>query len=261
MSFTEHQPTARVIAILEVLASNREGMSLSEIARAIDSSKGTISPVIHTLAKRKLIFANKETQKYQIGISAYCIGASYAENMDVIDYIRSVMKDIVEQSSEICQMGILDGNQVLYVAKVDSDESIRIISHVGSRIPASCTALGKAILSNFSLEEIKALYPDGLPALTQHSITDFSILEKQLEVVRKTKIAFENGESNDHSNCLAVPLSKDNKVISAISISIPAYRHTEEKTQLITELLFDAQKKVELYFRSHDIDFDNLLLQ
>lgn len=257
MSFTEHQPTKRVIAVLEVLASSQEGMSLSEIARAIHASKGTISPVIHTLAKRKLIFSNKATQKYQIGINAYCIGASYAENMGVIDYIRSIMKDIMEQSREMCLMGILDGRHILYLAKVDSDEPLRIVAQVGSRIPAHCTALGKAILSNYRSEEIKALYPDGLTALTSNSITDFSLLEKQLEVVRKTNIAFENGESNEYSNCLAVPLSKDGRVIAAISICIPAYRHTEEKNQLIKKLLFDAKEKIELYFRTHEIDFEN----
>lgn len=256
MSFTEHQPTKRVIAILEVLANSREGMSLTEIANAIHSSKGTISPVIHTLAKRKLVFSNKATQKYQIGINAYCIGASYAENMGVIDYIRSIMKDIMEQSREMCLMGILDGNHILYLAKVDSDEPLRIVAQVGSRVPANCTALGKAILSDYSSEEIRALYPNGLPALTKNSITDFSVLEKQLEVVRKTKIAFENGESNEHSNCLAVPLAKDNRVIAAISICIPASRHTEEKTLLITKLLSDAQEKIELYFRTHEIDFE-----
>lgn len=254
MAVTEHGPTARVVDILEALADSREGMSLSDLARAIGSSKGTISPIIHTLAKRRLIYAG-EGQKYRIGVGAYCIGASYAENMSALQFIRSQMQGITAESGEICQMGILDGGNILYVAKVDSDESIRIISHVGSRFPASCTALGKAALSEMDSGALRALYPGGLPALTPRSVTDFAELEAQLAEIRETQLALERGESNEQSNCIAVPLRKDGHIVAAVSVSVPAYRHTEEKTALIAGLLLDAKGRIELYLRDHDIDF------
>lgn len=70
------------------------------------------------------------------------------------------MKAIVNQCAEICQFGILEHSDVLYLAKVDSPEPIRLSSSIGKRLPAYCTSLGKALLCEFSKEELQELYPE-----------------------------------------------------------------------------------------------------
>ena len=69
-------------------------------------------------------------------------------------------------------MGILDQDRVLYVAREDSPQPIRLISWVGTRLPANATAVGKALLSGLTNEEVRALYAGGLPRLTEQTITD-----------------------------------------------------------------------------------------
>ena len=257
---TEHRPTARVLNILELLASSPEGLTLTEIAEAIDAPKSTISPFIHTMTQRKFIFQNKNTNKYNIGIASFCVGASYTNNMSALEFIKSEMKYIVKETNEICQMGILDKGQVLYIAKVDSESPIRIISSVGKRLPAYCTALGKAMLSNIKIEDIKKLYPKGLTAFTSKTITDFNELEKQLKEIKNTSIAYEFGEINEPSYCLSTPLMKNNDILAAISVSVPSFRMTKEKNDLIKKLLLESKAKIETYFREHDIDKNNLTI-
>lgn len=256
----EHRPTARVLNILEVLASSSEGLTLTEIAEAINAPKSSILPFIHTLAQRKFIFQNKNTNKYSIGIASFCVGASYTNNMNALEFIKSEMRYIVKKTNEICQVGILDKGQVLYIAKVDSENPIRIISSVGKRLPAYCTALGKAMLSNLSIEDIKKLYPNGLIPFTPKTITNFEELEKQLEDVRKTNIAYEFGEINEPSYCLSTPLVKGGDILAAISVSVPYFRMTKEKNELIQALLLESKIKIETYFREHNIDKNNLTL-
>lgn len=256
----EHRPTARVLNILELLASSTEGLTLTEIAEAIDAPKSSILPFIHTMAQRKFIFQNKNTNKYSIGIASFCVGSSYSNNMSALEFIKSEMRYIVKKTNEICQMGILDKGQVLYIAKVDSENPIRIISSVGKRLPAYCTALGKAMLCNTTIEDIKKLYPKGLIPFTSKTVTSFEELEKQLEEVRKTNIAYEFGEINEPSYCLSTPLTKDGDILAAISVSIPSFRMTEEKNELIKSLLLSSKMKIETYFREHNVDKNNLTI-
>lgn len=262
MDTTElHKPTARVLAILEALAATPEGLTLTEISAAIKAAKGTISPVIHTLNNRKFIMQDPGTGKYKIGITAFCVGESYTNNRTAMQFITEEMHAIVDQVGEICQMGILDKGDVLYVAKVDSKEAIRLTSHVGKRLPAYCTALGKALLSSYSLDDIKKLYPAGLKAYTPKTITSFTDLEKELVKVRKTNVASESEEIGDHLCCLAVPLVANGKTIAALSVSSPTFRINKEKNKLIAKVLLFSKEKIETYLSSEHFDINNFVFQ
>ncbi|MDR3259461.1 MAG: IclR family transcriptional regulator [Fusobacteriaceae bacterium] len=257
---TEHRPTGRVLNILELLAANQDGMTLTEISEAIKAPKSSILPLIHTMAQRKFIFFDAHTYRYSIGIGTFCVGSAYTSNMNALQFIKAEMKYIVMKTNEICQVGIFDRGQILYVAKVDSDEPIRIVSYVGKRLPAYCTALGKTFLCQKTLKEIKTLYPEGLKAYTTKTITDFDVLYKQLKEIRKTMIATEDGEVNEQSGCISVPLFKGEDILAAISVSVPSFRMTNEKTELIKKLLLETKTKIETFFREHDVDSKQLTI-
>ncbi len=258
---TAHKPTERVLNILQLLSTNPEGFTLTEIAEAIQAPKSTIFPVIQTMLERRFISLNKSTLKYSIGISAFCIGASYSSGKNVLDFIKKEMEYIVGKINETCQMGILDGGNVLYVLKEDSMRTdIRLVSHIGKRLPAYCTAIGKALLQEYDLEELKALYPDGLKPMTEKTITDFEVLAEQLKKINEDKIATDFEEVTKYLVCLAVPLSAQGKTIASISISLPIFRATEEKVNLAKQLLLNAKEKIETYFSAIHADLDSFVL-
>lgn len=260
MKKIEHNPTLRVLKILETLASYPEGLTLTQIAELINSPKSTILPIIHTMADRKFIFFNSKSYTYTIGINTYCIGASYSSNMNALQFIKSEMEYVVKKTDEICQMGILENNEVLYVAKVDSTNPIRILSSVGKKLPAYCTALGKVMISNFTKEKIKEMYPHGLKPYTKNTVADIEKLYEQLLLVRETKVAIENGEVNADSSCISVPLINNEIIIAAISVSIPSFRLSEEKKQQIIYYLLNAKEKIEIFFKEHNITNSQFVL-
>ncbi|AOT69283.1 IclR family transcriptional regulator [Geosporobacter ferrireducens] len=260
MERTTHRPTERVLNILELLAAHPEGLTLTGIAEAIKAPKSTIFPIIQTMLDRRFIFLDKPTLKYTVGIASFCVGASYSSNKNVLEFINNEIKYIVSEIEETCQMGILDRGSVLYISKVDPDKKIdiRLISHVGKRLPAYCTALGKALLYQFDLEDLKLLYPEGLKAYTKNTITNLEILAQQLNQVKEDNIAQEVEEVTEHLRCLAVPLSNNGETVAALSISIPTFRATEEKLNLAKSLLLSAKKKIETYFAAVNIDVESL---
>lgn len=253
---TEHRPTSRVLDILELLSSSTEGYTLTEIADAINTPKSSIFPVIHTMNQRRFISINKQTSKYIIGINTFAVGSFYLNKLDILELIKDEMKHIVDEGLETCQLGVLDKADVLYIAKIDSLQPIRLISSVGTRLPAYCTALGKALLCDYSNSKLSNLYPNELKALTKNTITNIDILHKQLVSIRETNIAMEFEESTDHIKCIAVPVRKDNIVVLSISVSIPTFRESKEKIELIKSLLIQSKNKIETLMNNLNSDIN-----
>jgi IclR family KDG regulon transcriptional repressor len=260
MPATGHRPTERVLDILELLASTPEGLTLTEISQSLSAPKSSIMPLVHTMAHRKFIFLNRNTSRYQIGIAAFSVGASYTGSMTALEFIRQEMKSIVTQSQETCQLGIQEQSNLLYIAKEESEAPIRLISYVGKRMPLYSTAMGKAILSHYPVDTVKALYPSGLHPVTPKTITDFALLFRDLELCRQRGYAMESEEATEQIMCTAVSLLKGDEIVGGLSVSVPIFRMNEEKNALLIALLKESKKKIEAYFQEYDLDSSSLTL-
>src|SRR5690554_3473000 len=100
MNQSPHKPTERVLNILQLLAENREGVTLTEIAQSINASKSTIHPIIQTMLERRFIYLDKSTSKYTLGISTFGISASYSYNEEIVEFIKKEMNYIVNAIGE-----------------------------------------------------------------------------------------------------------------------------------------------------------------
>lgn len=118
-----------------------------------------------------------------------------------------MVKQAAYGCGETCHFAVLDGKDALYLFKEESPEPIRMISSAGKRIPAYSTAIGKALLSRYTDEEIRKMYSDGLKKLTENTITDMDELLSQIRKIRVDKMAYETEESSHNITCIAVPIS------------------------------------------------------
>lgn len=239
-----HRATARVLDILECLAGASDGMTLTELAQALEAPKSSLFPIVHTLQQRQYVQQRFGTTRYVIGPSSLVLGTAYVFNNGIVAY-TDVIRQVVAACQETCQFGVLDHGNVLYIAKEDSPEAIRMISRVGNRLPANATAIGKALLSGLTNAEVRALYANGLPRLTAHTITDMSVLLSQLNDIRNGGIASELEESTPQLACWALPLYRGGSVFAAISVSVPLFRCKPEKIELICQSLQQAKIKME----------------
>ena len=189
----DHKPTLRIISILEFLAAGERRYTLTEIARELGLSVSTIFPIVHTLRQHGYLSCDEQAQAYSLGLRLFDLGSSI-QNSASYDDIVAIMTGIVDTCGETCHFGVLDGGNVLYLAKVDSNQPIRMFSRIGRRLPAYGTAIGKALLKDCSLADLKKTYPHGLKALTPNTITDFDVLEEQLGTI--DPFAYEREESN-----------------------------------------------------------------
>ena len=167
------------------------------------------------------------------------------------------MNNITALSNETCQLGIQSRNMVLYIAKKDSPQPIRLMSSVGKQLPLYCTGLGRALLAYKSEEEIRSLFPEVLTAYTPHTIATINDLLKELELTRQRGYAVEHEETNLMVNCIAVSLDYNNAPIAALSISIPTFRISESKEKKAVQILWEAKQHIETHFKMYGVDFGN----
>ena len=257
MATTEHRPTERVLDILELLSNSEEGMTLTELAKALNAPKSSIMPLVHTMTARNFIYMQKDTLRYRIGVATYSVGVAYNNRKTSLQFIQQEMNNITALSNETCQLGIQSRNMVLYIAKKDSPQPIRLMSSVGKQLPLYCTGLGRALLAYKSEEEIRNLFPEVLTAYTPHTIATINDLLKELELTRQRGYAVEHEETNLMVNCIAVSLDYNNAPIAALSISIPTFRISESKEKKAVQILWEAKQRIETHFKMYVVDFGN----
>lgn len=228
---TVHNPTMRVVNILEVVASHNGELSLREISRATSIPPGTLMPILRTLSATQFLSMDVQTKRYSIGLRAFLTGAPFAKSSDSYAGIKAILAEMSEKTGETSHFCTLHEGNVLYVSKVDSSQPIRMYSDIGKQLPAYGTAVGKALISERSREELNNLYPDGLEPLTDHTIIDMDELYAQLLEVRKTGFAYECEESNPGIRCIATPIRMQGEIVAAISLVVPIFRYSEEKRQ------------------------------
>ncbi|MDR1796683.1 MAG: IclR family transcriptional regulator [Clostridiales Family XIII bacterium] len=258
----EHQSTSRVLKILDFLSTSKNGFTLTEIATQLNAPKSSILPILSTMCAYGFIQCSSQNRKscYRIGLKSYIVGSSFSKNRTAQNFIVEYMKRMVDILNETSQLGILSGNSVYYVNRVEGKNPIALRSQIQILLPAYCTGIGKALLSNHDRKELQRLYPDGLVTYTPQTIPTIAELERQLKEVRKSGFAYEHSEYVEGVECIAVPLCRGRKVIAAVSFSVPTYRIDDKFTAAAQKLLAKFRTEVEDYFQKYDISLGADLL-
>jgi len=232
-----HKPTERVVKILEKLSSVTGGLGLAELSHELNIPKGTLFPILRTLVEFKYLEFSNSSKTYQLGVRLFTTGAKSLTESSQYKSINKALQRITKVCNETSQFGVLEEGNVLYIAKEDSDQSLRIRSSIGIQLPAYATAIGKALLSDMSMDELTHLYASGLKPLTHKTSTSIEVLYKQICLVNETGFAYEVEESNESIRCIAKPLRVNGKIVAAISVAIPLFRYTEDLQKIIEQQL------------------------
>jgi IclR family transcriptional regulator, KDG regulon repressor len=231
----------RALDILELFL-DRPHLSAREVAERLDLPRTTVHELLVTLVARSyLISVPGQPVRYRLGMPLFQLGAAFADRLDLVREAQSVAQEVAAACDEAVHVAVLDGADVIYVVKVDSRHPVRMVSAVGRRLPAHCTAVGKILLSSLDPTGLDAVRLKGvLPGMTPDSITDPDRLRAHLERVRAEGVAIDNGESDSAMRCVAAAVrDHSGATIAAMSVSAPTIRWTPqahlEWTRLVCE--------------------------
>lgn len=217
----------RALDILELFLDG-EAHSVPEITQRLALPRTTAHELTSTLAQRRYLVAQADRPGYyRLGSPLFQLGTVFTEHLDLAREGRFVSEQVAAACGETVHVAVLDGTDVLYIAKVDSTHPVRLVSAVGRRLPAHCTGVGKMLLSALDEAGFDERYPPAveLTAMTPHSITSPACLKERLAEVRGSGVAVEYCESNSAAACVAAPVrDASSEMVAAISISVPIVR-------------------------------------
>lgn len=222
----------RALDILELLARHPDGLSLSAIAAALAMPKSSTHGLLTTLLRRGYLRPGRHDRTYRLGARLFELGSSYLAGADLLTEGQEVVRATAHACDETVHLAILEGNEVLYIAKEEGTNTVRMVSAVGKRFPAYGTSVGKMLLSALPEEELDRLYPCNklLAPITDRTITDPVALRRELAETRARGYATDYEESTPGLCCIAAPVFDSNGVITAaISVSVPTVRFTAER--------------------------------
>jgi len=236
----------KTFSILEVLLQQGSAMNMTEISEKLGLYPSTTHRILDTLKHWGYVEQDPHTQKYQLGLKALELGMAKLHQMNLAREATPYLKELVNQFNETVHLGILEEEEVLYLLKEESSQTIRMHSWVGKRAPLHCTALGKVLLAHLSVEERKKILGEKvLSRHTENTITDKRKLEKELSKVREQGFALDREENEKDVWCIAAPIKNhQGKVIAAVSISGPAFRIDKKVQNNLKEVLIETSTKI-----------------
>ncbi|MGH3220538.1 MAG: IclR family transcriptional regulator, partial [Streptosporangiaceae bacterium] len=212
--------------LLKVFRSRETDLGVSELARRLGLGKSTVHRLLTTLASEGLIEQNPRTGGYRLGLMMFELGQAVRVHMDLHAAVGPVLGDLRAQTGESSQVGVLDGDEVVYVDRLESAHSLRLFTETGRRVPVHCTSSGKVLLAHLPEARRHAvLRAIPLTALTPHTITDRDRFAAELARVRRRGWAEAVNEREIGVASIAAPIhGAGGEVVAAISIGVPLAR-------------------------------------
>jgi IclR family acetate operon transcriptional repressor len=218
----------RTLAILELLIDHPDGLTLVEIQRELEIPKSSTYMLLTTMANRGFLEQDPDTRRFRVGIRLWQAGQSYVVVSDLEQLAIPYMERLRDQVKETVQLATLDGTDNVYIAKVDSEQQLRLASQVGVRLPAYATGIGKALLSQLDDDEIRRRFTGvRFQRFTPQTLTSLTALVSTVRDVRERGYAVDNSEYTPGVYCIAVPLAgRPGGPRAALSVSFPEVRKT-----------------------------------
>ena len=205
-------------------------LGVSELAARLGLGKSTVHRLLSTLALEGLIERDATSGRYRLGLRIYELGSIVGDHLDLHEVVAGPIDDLRNLTGETVHVAILDGPEVVYIARRESPHTLRLFGRVGHRNHAHCTSTGKLLLAFLPLPEVAAILETfDLPAHTKFTITDRTRLEDELEAIRRRGWAENIQESELGVHSVAAPIrDATGRVVAAISVAGPAARFAPE---------------------------------
>ncbi|WP_405589277.1 IclR family transcriptional regulator [Streptomyces sp. NBC_01190] len=235
------QSLERAFDLLERMADSGGEVGLSELS----ATSGLPLPTIHRLMRTLVACGyvrQQPNRRYALGPRLIRLGEGASRLLG--SWARPYLAELVDATGETANMALLDGDEVVYVAQAPSRHSMRMFTEVGRRVLPHSTGVGKALLADLPAGEVRALLArTGMPAATEHTITEPDLFIAELERIRDRGYAVDDNEQELGVRCLAVSVP-DAPTAAAISVSGPAGRLTEAATEAMVPVLLAVARRL-----------------
>jgi IclR family pca regulon transcriptional regulator len=214
---------AKGLAVIEAFGKGRMSMTIAETARICGLDRATARRCLLTLVNAG--YATSDGRQFELTPRILRLGHSYL-SAPLPRLIQPSLERMSNTLRESCSAAVLDGNEIVYIARVAQHRLMGVGLHPGSRLPAYCTAMGRVLLAALPPEQARSLLASAeRPAITERTLTEVDALMAELAKVRAQGYAVIDGELEAGARALAVPLHNiSGATVAAINVGVQASR-------------------------------------
>ena len=211
----------RGLDILPLYTRETPALTLTEITKATQLNKTTVYRILTTLESAGYLVRDADTKRYRPGLKVLQLGFASISSLEVRQVARQYLELLSRQVGETASLSVLDGPDVIYVDRVRNQGIVGVVLGIGSRLPAHCASMGKAMLAHLPSSELDAYLDSALlEPCTANSLRDRKALEDELFLVRSRGFATNDEELEMGLRAVAAPIWNNNKcVIAAVNIT------------------------------------------
>lgn len=234
----------RALAILELMMEAGRPLLVAEIIAALRIPKSTAYELVNTLTAAGYLAPHGGDKRLFLGRKLFELGSAYQNEVDLVKDGSRTIADLRDRTGETVQLSVLDGTMMLVLMKEEGSNPIRIVSHVGSRVPVNWAASGRLLVSDLGDGELREFLRGTVrQSPTGRARLDIDDLVREIRRARKLGYAIEVNETNEHAGCVAAPVfDKSGRCVAAISIVAPAAKLTARNRAGLVAAVTDAAK-------------------
>ncbi len=217
----------RGLDVLETLArANEHELGPSAIGQRVGLDKATVMRLLRTLVEAGYVARDETTRRYRLTGKIVWLAHRATVRLDLRSVARPHLAALRDELGETVHLGVMDGLGVVYVDKLEADNSIQLVSAIGQTMPLHSTSLGKALLAALPDEEREGIYRrmDFEPR-TDRTIRDLASFREAIRVTQVRGYSTDDRENEPHGACVgAAIVGADGRPVGALSISGPHFR-------------------------------------
>jgi IclR family acetate operon transcriptional repressor len=250
---TEERPTSAIgkaFAIIEHLVGADEPPQLADISEALGMPKPSVHRMLLQLEEESIVTRDLHGKGYLIGprltgMSVAALGQAMRKGT-----VRDIMRRLVTRLGETCNLGVLDGDQVLYIERVECDQPLRLYLAAGSRVPLHATATGKLLLAYMPPAKREALIDfDRVEIFTPNTLSG-DTLRTRLNEIRASGVSVNREESMLGLAGVSVPVrDMHGQVVAGLAVHAPISRFDEKQINEAIAALLEAGREIEAHSR------------
>ena len=209
-------PALRLIALLETISAKDRMFSLQALVEETGLPKPTLHRMLQQLEAGGLLHRESDGRHYATGVRLRRLAENVLINDSRHGARRAVLRHLVEEVGESCNITALSGSEVIYLDRVETAAPLRFYLQAGSRVPVHCSASGKIFLAQMSVEQRRRLLAHApLEAYTANTRTSLARLERELQQVQRDGYALDDEEFLPGLLCIAVQVPVEGDTVAS----------------------------------------------
>lgn len=231
----------RALDILEIVASARNGLTLSELARRLDLPKSSVYYVLRAMQRKGYLRRSALTNRFVFGLKIFTLAHMALSRIEIRQLAAPYLWSLMEKSRLMVHLAILEHDEALIITKLEPPGSTPLATWAGKRMDLHCSGVGKAILAFLSDEQVRLLCLKGFTRYNDNTITSPRKVKEEVARIRKLGYAFEDEEGELGWRCVGAPvLDSAGNVTAAVSVAGTTEQITRENLSVLIHAVKDT---------------------